>query len=72
MDARTPFLKSWYLLWESFRHVHANQPIPTDLDFMPAALAAFPNDSRVLLAAGSRYELAWWISLENAQRDLGP
>ena len=37
---------------------------------MPAALAAFPSDSRVLLAAGSRYELAWWMSLENAQRDL--
>ena len=70
MDARTPFLKTWYLLWESFRHVHANHPIPTDLDFMPAALAAFPSDSRVLLAAGSRYELAWWMALENAQRDL--
>lgn len=70
MDARTPFLKTWYLLWESFRHVHANYPIPTDLDFMPAALAAFPRDSRVLLAAGSRYELAWWMALENAQRDL--
>ncbi len=43
MDARTPFLKTWYLLWESFRQVHANQPIPTDLDFIPAALAAFPS-----------------------------
>ena len=70
MDARTPFLKTWYLLWESFRHVHGNQPIPTELDFMPAALAAFPSDARVLLAAGSRYELAWSMSLENAQRDL--
>ena len=70
MDARSPFLKTWYLLWESFRHVHVNHPIPSELDFMPAALAAFPSDSRVLLAAGSRYELAWWMSLENAQRDL--
>ena len=34
MDARTPFLKTWYLLWESFRHVHGNQPIPTELDFI--------------------------------------
>jgi inner membrane protein len=70
MDARTPFLKTWYLLWESFRHVHANSPIPTDLDFLPAALAAFPTDSRVLLAAGARYELSWWMALENAQRNL--
>ena len=70
MDARTPFLRTWYLLWESFRHVHVNHPIPSELDFMPAALAAFPSDSRVLLAAGSRYELAWWMALENAQRDL--
>ncbi len=70
MDARTPFLKTWYLLWESFRHVHANHPIPADFDFMPAALAAFPNDPQVLLAAGSRHELVWWMSLENAQREL--
>ncbi len=70
MDARTPFLKAWYLLWESFRHVHGNQRVPTELDFMPAALAAFPSDGRVLLAAGSRYELAWSISLENAHRNL--
>jgi inner membrane protein len=70
MDGATAFLKAWYLLWESFRHVHVNAPFPQELDFMPAALAAFPNDPRILLAAGSRYELAWWMSLENAQREL--
>ena len=70
MNARTPFLKAWYLLWEAFRHVHVNHPIPSELDFMSAALAAFPNDARILLAAGSRHELFWWLSLENSQRDL--
>jgi tetratricopeptide (TPR) repeat protein len=72
MNARTPFLKAWYLLWESFRHVHANYPFPQGLDFMAPALAAFPDDARVLLAAGSRHELAWWLSLENSQRELEP
>jgi inner membrane protein len=70
MNARTPFLKAWYLLWEAFRHVHANYPPPKDLDYIDAAVAAFPKDAQVLLAAGSRYELYWWLSLENAQRDL--
>jgi hypothetical protein len=72
MDASTPFLKAWYLLWESFRHVHATYPFPKELDFMPAALAAFPNDARVLLAAGSRHELYWWLSFEIARRDVAP
>jgi inner membrane protein len=70
MNSRTPFLKAWYLLWEAFRHVHANYPPPKDLDYIDVAVAAFPKDAQVLLAAGSRYELYWWLSLENAQRDL--
>jgi hypothetical protein len=69
MDPKSAFLNAWYLLWESFRHVHANQPIPVELDYLDEALAAFPNDGQILLAAGSRQELNWWRSLENAQRD---
>jgi predicted Zn-dependent protease len=70
MDPNSAFLKAWYLLWESFRHVHVNQPITAELDYLDDALAAFPNDAQLLLAAGSRQELNWWMSLENAQRDL--
>ncbi len=69
MEPRSPFLRAWYLLWESFRHVHVNQPFPPELDYLDEALAAFPNDAQILLAAGSRQELNWWMSLENAQRD---
>ena len=69
MDPRTAFLRAWYLLWESFRQVHVNQTIPFELDFLAEALDAFPNDAQVLLAAGSRHQLTWWMSLENAQRD---
>jgi hypothetical protein len=71
MDPKSAFLRVWYLLWESFRHVHVNQPIPAELDYLDEALAAFPNDGQILLAAGSRQELNWWMSLENAQRDPG-
>jgi hypothetical protein len=69
MDPRAAFLRNWYLLWESFRQVHVNQAIPLELDFLADALDAFPNDAQVLLAAGSRHQLTWWMSLENAQRD---
>ena len=70
MDPKSPFLRAWYLLWESFRHVHVNRLVPAELDFLDEALAAFPRDAQILLAAGSRQELNWWMSLENAQRDL--
>jgi len=69
MEPKSPFLRAWYLLWESFRHTHVNQQIPVELDYLDEALAAFPNDAQILLAAGSRQELDWWMSLENAQRD---
>jgi tetratricopeptide (TPR) repeat protein len=39
-----------------------------DLDRLQEGLAAFPEDSELLLAAGSRYELLWWRSAENTQR----
>jgi tetratricopeptide (TPR) repeat protein len=71
MDPKSPFLRAWYLLWESFRHVHVNQLVPVELDYLDEALAAFPVDAQILLAAGSRQELYWWMSLENAQRDPG-
>ena len=29
MDPKTPFLRSWYLLWESFRQAHVNQSFPS-------------------------------------------
>ena len=69
MDPRTPFLRSWFLLWESFRQAHVNQLIPLELDFLADALDAFPDDAQILLAAGSRHQLTWRMSLENAQRD---
>ena len=69
MHPKSQFLRAWYLLWESFRHVHVNQQIPAELDYLDEALAAFPNDAQILLAAGSRQELNWWMSLENAQRN---
>lgn len=69
MDSRTGFLRIWYLLWESFRQVHVDQTIPVELDFLADALAAFPDDAQILLAAGSRHQLTWWMTLENAQRD---
>ena len=69
MDQRSPFLRAWYLLWESFRQVNIHQLIPVELDYLDEALAAFPNDTQILLAAGSREELSWLMSFENAQRD---
>ncbi len=70
MNPKSSFLRAWYLLWESFRQVQLNWPVPAELDFLDAALAAFPDDAQILLAAGSRQELNWSTSLENAQRDL--
>jgi hypothetical protein len=68
IEERSRFLRSWYLLWESFRQAHVHLPLPDELDFLDEALAAFPDDALVLLAAGSRQEMNWWVSFENAQR----
>lgn len=69
MNPRSLFLKAWYLLWESFRQVQVNHPLPPELDYVDEAVAAFPNDAEILLAAGAREELNWSMSFENAQRD---
>ncbi|HET7220743.1 MAG TPA: tetratricopeptide repeat protein [Vicinamibacterales bacterium] len=66
---RTNFSRTWYLMWESFRQGFALPEIDKQTDFLPDALEAFPDDPYVLLAIGSRYELYWWISLDNALRD---
>ena len=69
IDPRSPFLRSWYLAWEAFRQAHSVPALPGDIDYLDVALDAFPEDAQVLLAAGSREELAWWSSVENGQRD---
>jgi tetratricopeptide (TPR) repeat protein len=64
-----PALRSWYLLWESFRQgffISGTMPLS---DYLDTALAAFPDDHDLLLAAGSRYEQLWWNSQRNPLRD---
>ena len=68
-DEHSEFLRRWYLLWESFRQLSAHAPVPNALDFLNDALDAFPRNSEVQLAAGSRYEMFWWGSFNNAHRD---
>jgi Tetratricopeptide repeat len=70
MNPRSPFLRAWYLLWESFRQRHINYQWQGWPEYLDEALAAFPGDTQILLAAGSRQELEWRVSVENAQRDL--
>ncbi len=71
MNPQSPFLKTWYLLWESYRQVQIHVIWKGWPDYLDEALAAFPDDAQVLLAAGARQELAWWMLPENAARDLG-
>jgi hypothetical protein len=68
IDPRSPFLRGWYLLWESFRQSYV-QPLSELLDFLGDALAAFGDDASVQLAAGSRHELTWWLTSDNPRRD---
>jgi tetratricopeptide (TPR) repeat protein len=70
MNPKSPFLRAWYLLWESFRHLNISYRWQGWPEYLDEALAAFPGDAQILLAAGARQELEWWMSLENAQRDL--
>ena len=72
LDSDSPFLRNWYLYWESFGHAVVNRPLPPALNFLDDALRAFPNDSDVLMAAGSRFELRWWFADENRHRDPRP
>ena len=67
-DSRTPFLRTWYLLWESFMQVHAALE-PADFgEHLGIAVRAFPDDSEVLLAAGTHFEMRWWLDSDNPQR----
>jgi hypothetical protein len=70
IDRHAPFLRAWYLLWESFRQAQASRPLPVDLDYLNAAVADFPRDAQILLAAGSRHELNWWHSRDNTRLSL--
>jgi tetratricopeptide (TPR) repeat protein len=72
MDRQSQFLRTWHLLWESIRQQRVNRPLPREFDYLDEALSAFPKDALLLLAAGSRYELEWTMSLENHHRDLWP
>ena len=45
--------------------LHVNRPPPNELDYVDEAVATFPKDAQILLAAGSRHELNWRMSLEN-------
>lgn len=71
MNPHSPFLKTWYLLWESYRQVQVHVIWKGWPDYLDEALAAFPDDAQVLLAAGAREEQAWWMLTENAVRDPG-
>jgi tetratricopeptide (TPR) repeat protein len=70
LDRRTPFLRAWYLMWESFRQATVYHALPPELDYVDEALEDFPKDARILLATGSRHELNWWTSPYNARRNL--
>ncbi len=64
-------MRSWYFLWESMLQAAGAELKTKDLDFLDDALGAFPDDPQILLAAGSRHELAWSSSLENSHLDPG-
>jgi hypothetical protein len=67
-DARTPFLRSWYLLWESFMQGHNGLELTVYGDYLDTAVRAFSDDSEVLLAAGTHFEMVWWSAYDNPQR----
>jgi tetratricopeptide (TPR) repeat protein len=67
-DARTPFLRMWYLLWESFLQLRSAFELAQYGDHLAAAVRAFPDDAEVLLAAGTRFEMRWWLDNDNLQR----
>jgi len=65
---RSPFMRTWHLLWESVVQGAGLNPISMTADYLPIALEDFPNDAEVLLAAGCRYEWLWWIGSGNPRR----
>ena len=46
MDPKSQFLRAWYLLWESFRHVHVNQQIPASSTTSTRPSPRFPTTHR--------------------------
>ncbi len=68
LDDRTPFLRNWYLLWESHLQGLGLALIPQSGDYLPFALADFPDDPEVLLTAACRHELLWWRRMSNPRR----
>jgi tetratricopeptide (TPR) repeat protein len=66
--SQTPFLRTWYLLWESFMQVHSALESTAYGDYIGIALHAFPDDSEVLLATGDHFEMRWWSADDNPQR----
>jgi tetratricopeptide (TPR) repeat protein len=65
---RSPFLRTWYLLWEAF--AQGNDPHRTPLDdlYISTATRVFPGDAELLLSAASCLEMRWWGSFDNQQR----
>jgi hypothetical protein len=66
---RTPFIRQWYLLVESFRH-RFSEPDSEELDYLDTALKMFPGDAELLLACGSRHEVAWLSGSSNPRVDV--
>jgi tetratricopeptide (TPR) repeat protein len=69
LDQTSPFLRQWYLIWEAFRQSNILDGWRGWPTYFNDALNAFPRDSQVLLAAGARQELEWWIRT-NPRRTL--
>jgi tetratricopeptide (TPR) repeat protein len=70
VDRGSPFLRTWYLFWDSFRQAHINYQWQGWPRYSKQAVEMFPDDAEILLSAGARSELDWWTS-HNERRDLG-
>lgn len=62
------FLRAWHLLWESYSQGHGWLPMRNWPDYLRRGLERFPQDTELLLAAGSREEMRWWFRPNNSQR----
>lgn len=69
LDPASPFLRQWYLVWEAFRQSNIMDGWRGWPTYFNEALEAFPRDPQVLLAAGARQELEWWMRT-NPRRTL--
>lgn len=70
INPRSPLLRRWYTFWEALLQgiVDDFDALDEGLDLLPESLAAFPDDSEILLTAGARYELLWWRLPDNSHR----